>query len=140
MLETEKEKNVKLKEVFKTTQEKYEVQVKELDSSLKQVKVEYDAKTKQFDELLTYSEKAMGELTVAVKAEQAKTGGEPQDDSQLLAKIESNLQAHEQKIVGLGETFKTVKEKYDSSQTDIDGKLAEKDEQMNQCNTPISYL
>lgn len=85
LLESEKEKNVKLKEVFKTTQEKYEVQVKELDSSLKEVKVEYDAKTKQFDDLLTYSEKAMEELTVAVKAENAKTGqsaaGEPQDET-----------------------------------------------------------
>lgn len=46
LLDKEKEKNGKLKEMFMGTQTKYEEQVKQLDTSLVQVKTEYDDKTK----------------------------------------------------------------------------------------------
>lgn len=90
LLEKEKEKNTKLREVFKSTQEKYETQVKELDGSLRQVKQEYDSKTKQFDELLAYSEKAMAELSSAVQAEKEKAGQAQDEEGQLKA-VEEQL-------------------------------------------------
>jgi hypothetical protein len=46
LLQNEKDKNQKLKEMFGLTKTKYDEQIKELDNSLNTVKVEYEGKTK----------------------------------------------------------------------------------------------